>query len=497
MATSNFDANNSAISYTGPWGDGYQASASCRYVPSQYATFDFSATGTACTINVAVGSLSSLTITASVDGGAFSNLTLPGSTNTYSSVTVFTGLSDASHSVTIRLVGTNANMFYLAATSAISVTGASPALTANSTFSGMTFYNVADLLPLGVEGDWGLTQVSGFSLGYQRPACLLAKTPDASMRFRSNATTIRVFAQINNTWVKIYQDGVAVGSKTRLLAANTNPAVTINTMGWVTLATGLDGSWHDYTIVECDTGGAVIAGVGTIGGTIDLSSTGVYPRRGAIVGIGDNIISGQSGTSADSTLGVLWKLGLATNRPVHNGGIDSSTLMGASGTPGTEFRYTDGTGYAALGNSTVDYVLVCVGINDINVASPVPTTNFQKSYQNMLTGIRKSVGPNTKILALGMLPTTTTNGGANRSTYNTSISAAVTAVSDANTSYISTDTLWGTGGSPPTSTQINANVNGDGLNPTATGYDGLVSLLQPYITTWSPPATGGVVNFAY
>lgn len=499
MPSTTFPATTSGISYSGPWSDGYQASASCRYAGnSQYATFDFTATGTDCALDYALGTLTSQTIQVSVDGGAYTTLTLPGVINTYTGTTLganntlFTALADAAHTVTVRLAGSNAGQFFLNTANALTVTGTAPAISAHSAFSGGTIYQAADMFGLGgVDGVWNNLQATAFSLGYSRPMGLQCKFQDGILRFQGNPTSIKIFTFLNSARARVYQDGVGVGASVQMTAANANPAgPSANQMGWVQLVSGLDGATHDYIIAASDAGQMAVACVMTVGGTIDATFT--YPRRGALAVLGDSKTAAVAGTSNDSTLGFGFKLGLAKNRPCYNGGIGSTFLSAAASNPGTDFRYTDATGYAKLMAGSVDYVLVEIGYNDINVASPSPNADLLKAYTNMLTGIRKCVGPSCKILALGILPTTATNASANRSSYNTNVvQQAVTNVADAMTSYFSTDLLWGTGGLPPTSTQINANTT-DGTHPTPTGYDALVTLLSPSIATWPPP--GIVIN---
>jgi lysophospholipase L1-like esterase len=104
-------------------------------------------------------------------------------------------------------------------------------------------------------------------------------------------------------------------------------------------------------------------------------------------------------------------------------------------------------------------VVILYGTNDIgNIPGSYSLATFQTSYQNMLSAIISGMAAGTKIYCLGVLDRTGTNGGQGRTDVNGAISAAVTAVGNADTSYVSTDG-WIT---PATDT-------GDGLHPNDTG----------------------------
>jgi lysophospholipase L1-like esterase len=485
MATLAINADNAALVWGGAWDRGFKWSLNteCMICQGLYSQIAFTATGTALTINYDVAG--TVVLKASVDGGAEATLT-NGSVNEFTSVTVFTGLDDVAHTVVIRVTGATVANLFLAFTNVLTVTGAAPAFAA-PTGTGPV-YPASALRGLGgVDGLWCYQQNPIFSPGYSYPAILATSSvsvwpcTDSQVRFRSNATSLKLFLYRPATGagsIKVFQDGTAVGG---VLAC---PTVGGADMNWWEFVAGLDGAYHNYTVVVVGNVGCYLVNIMTVGGVIDFATT--YPRnRGAIGGIGDSITVGTSGTSGDSTLSFLYKLAVAKNRPSYNGGVGSAYLCsGIVGQVGTSMRYTDITHGSPT--TTFDFVVCLIGVNDIALSSnPPPTTGFQACYQNMLQGIRRNVGPSCKILALGILDTSNAKAGPLRDTYNGLISAAVTAMSDANTSYVDTDD-WITPATDCT----------DGIHPTSAGYDKIVTELSPLITTWQADTDPGKANVA-
>ncbi|MGE9159665.1 hypothetical protein, partial [Escherichia coli] len=85
--------------------------------------------------------------------GASSTLTLPGSANVWGSVNLFTGLADTTHTVNIYLGSSSGYQFGISYGSAFTVTGAAPAISTPSAFSGATIYEMAVLV--GLNALWG------------------------------------------------------------------------------------------------------------------------------------------------------------------------------------------------------------------------------------------------------------------------------------------------------------------------------------------------------
>lgn len=492
-------ANTPGVIYSGHWTDASVAGGWAKQSPNQYATIDFAAFGTALDIMACVRAGASITVNVSVDLGAFAAMALPTITNTYQKLNVFNGLTDSLHSVTIRVFGSNSGQWCLNFANAFFTTSPSGqgAITNSALFpAGINIYNVADLFGLqGIEGNWWELRAITFGFGYGQPSCIEGFNEDEVVRFRGNPTAIRVFVFDNGASFTVYQDGVRVGAVVKATAANTNPPITANFMGWVQLVSGLDGAAHDYQIVGCAADTPIIAQIMTVGGSIDF--TNVYARRGVMGFVGDSITQATT-TTPDSTTGWAYKLSQLKNYACQNGGTGSTYMMtstaNASLLPGANAFYTDAIVWN-MHSSNLSYLFYLIGFNDINSATPPQLETFLAAYTAMLISGRRAVGPTCQMIVMGILPTNSANAIPNRTKYNNMIQAAVAALADANCIYFSTDLLWGTGGLPPTSGQITSNTS-DGIHPTAAGYDALVSYITANLSipTWTAPTgTAGLL----
>lgn len=480
MATQNYDARAAGIFYSGWWDDGWYTSTllEAAVVPGSGGTIDLTFVGTDLTMQCAISNTGGPTTVASIDGGAFNTVTMPASANTWTNVTIATGLSDASHTVTIRF-STNFSYLGIRSANAFTVTGATPSISSTTTGFSTNIYHLGQLIGcVGLQGSWrSIVDTGGVgSQGYIEPSAFTAKWCDSAITFRSTATTLKMFNYLNGTTCRLYQDGSLVGSTITL--ANTS------VLGWTTLATGLDGASHVYKITYNYNANYAntfyVLGLMAVGGTID---TTYRPTAGGYIAAhGDSITQGTTGTSNDSTQSYLFRLGAATNRPVLNSGYPS---VGITNTPGSaqpvahQNRWTDFAQYLRLHPSDIDYVIELGGVVDAGQTNLQTAAVFTGAVQSLLSNMRLCL-PNATILCLGILPTTG-SASANRTTFNGYKSTAVSNLNDPKIIYVNTDG-WITPATDCT----------DGTHPNATGYGKIVTQLQSYVTSYAGPAAGGV-----
>lgn len=351
MATSTFDVDDAKVIQSGRFEYALLTSQRALVINGTNSALDFTVTGTDAAILLAVSATGTNYLQVQIDGGSFTNLTMPGSTNTYTSTTLFTGLSDAAHTVRIKHVtGTTTNV-YIQVVAGLSVTGAAPALAApsSSLFGNVYRADWGELLNYAVPEGVVTSSTSG---GYARYALM---GPDSQIRFSGNPTSIQVFASNNGSEWRVTQDGVAIGSKTTL--ANDS------TYSWSTLATGLSGT-HDYTITNVTSISrtvAYIVQVNLIGGDLDKSAP-VLARRPAIAFVGDSITAGN-GTSDSS---INWPSLVANSKGYQSinygfsGQKTLSTQATAISTENSNPVFTSPTQY----RDQVKYVVTCIGHND-------------------------------------------------------------------------------------------------------------------------------------
>lgn len=252
-------------------------------------------TGTDASFTMTAGGANPLSI--SVDGGAYTTPTL-----TAGSMPIFAGLTDTAHTVDCRLqaayLGTGT--YYTLASTALSVTGAAPAIAldanygpqvyaigANSVFSNL----LTDMNTYAMQVGPGI----GSSAYYSVPP--LSSTGGFSgnvARVRGRADRVMVLTNKNGSWIALEKDG------TRIAAVKP----TVTTYQWVTLATGLDdGSEHEWTIV-CGqgTGGQIIDMIMLGGSNASISAT-LPTARSTIMCVGDSLTASVDGGGAGTTQG--------------------------------------------------------------------------------------------------------------------------------------------------------------------------------------------------
>lgn len=467
MATQIFAITDAAIRQAGQFADGRINSLDgYRQWVGRDSRFEFKATGTDCTMSI-VAVATQPTLRVSVDGGAFSNLTL-GSAGVRADVTLFTGLSDAEHTVVVEhSAGTQANAAVEIA-NAITVTGAAPAIAAPDGYG--TQYNAAEYPLAGLSRYNGAARTLA-TTGYV--SVLSLQGPDSSIRFRGNPTSIKAWVA-NGGRYRVYQDGTALAA-----AANTTGGGS-SRYGWDTIASGLDGAEHEYEIVNASNAYVQlnIYTVMLIGGT--LSSTRPAEKY-KLLAVGDSQTAGN-GTS-DPTQAHGRVIAESTNRKCFNVGLASSrvTTFQGFGTLSMGQRFGDILTFSYQDN--VDRIVVLYGHNDaVNQAA---LADFNREYTRLVTSLVAAF-PTAKILCCALLPTTASITPITRADYIAEIASVVSTLANADVTHVTMET---TDFSPAYNATAGQDTT-DGVHPNASGYGKIVDRLSPSITTASDLSSG-------
>lgn len=464
MATTVYAENNAAILRAGEIHVGYAGSQEARWPAGLNAGWDFKATGTDLTIRM-FSQNGTVTFKASIDGGAFADITPP-SAATWGSQTVFTGLSDAQHTVRIRhKTGSSAGLF-ADPTSFISLTGATPALALPTNFAAVYPAQYGRLIK------YGDCRPSDPGTGNQYRSNVLAH--DSSIRFKAQCSAIHVSAIRAAQGYRLYVDG-ARHAGGRIVASSAFD------YEWIELATGLDDTAiHEYEIVHVT--GSVVSGSASIqaiglGGTGLLAEMPVTPR-GKMLVIGDSKSVGLNPSSLiDTGLSYGRKLAVSKGYAVYNIAASGHVLISINTSTSTQ----QGDPKYYLSQGPFDIICLMVGHND--VGGSVTAAAFEAGYTQLLNMLK---GAAPVILCIQDVPSTAAGLAAARAGYKTAVQNAIAAAGCG--TFVDTDSLWGTGGSAPTNTQINNNTN-DGTHPNDVGYDALVTMLNPYVPFYQPSGT--------
>jgi hypothetical protein len=432
MAT--YDLSNAAVALLGTWQYAYITSQRALVCSGTGSEIEFTATGTDCTLTYAVSATGTNYLQASIDGAAFADITGPVSNNTYTACTLFTGLSDAAHTVRVKHnTGTSTNV-RVQHTAGITITGGAPAIALTNGLS----YGIGRGQRASTIQQEGHVVPSN-SAGHDRLALQL---PDSRIRFKSDATSIAIFSSLNSAKLRVMQDGVAIGAATTLGASG---------YGKTTLATGLSGS-HTYEIVCVTATISYLISLQTIGGTLDSSAPAF---RSHILWVGDSKAMGASGTTDSS---ICWPSLVGGTRGFGTMNLSTSGVRVLSPDAGGSIEWnapfnlcpiTDPRDYA--------YLVFCGGHND--AAAGIDRTEFTAAVVRELTALSTAY-PNAIGLAMGILNTTTFSTTV-RNNYNSDISSAVTTVGGIWT-YVNTDG-WITPATDCTDASTHPNATGHGL----------------------------------
>lgn len=411
MPTTTFDLDDSALTWGGVWANHYLLSASVRIGHAFYPTLDFTFTGTDCSIYLAVTFTGTNWYQVSIDGGAYTVISSPGSANTFTLVPIASGLGrDEPHTVTIKAISSTGsiNNCYWKLFGGLSVTGSAPAIAKTATFGntyGMgNFEALRWVVPLGVHN-------------YNSPQVNYLNSGNAGWRFYANPTSILLYCQGQSTTVDIYRDGSYLGNKT----FGSGPQ-------WETVVSGLDGQYHEYEILTTIYTQWWYMQMSLVGG--DFHSTILpTPWRKQLLVIGDSI-SVRVGNTIDSPQGWAGQLARAKGYDLINFGISGWRVM-----DGTNSNTRTSGACNGFEQITPDWILplhfrdqlgaVIVELGHNDNSNYTGTTDFQAAYTRMLTKIARAYG-HVPIFVLSIPPTS--DHASTLASFNAAISATVTAV---------------------------------------------------------------------
>jgi lysophospholipase L1-like esterase len=453
------------------------------------STYAIDVTGTQFQLDCYIaGSTGTSYVEYSTDGGStWTDFTPVGSGNfnVEITLTVYTGFSDITRSLLIR--PKVAAVFYLnrGGSGCFIVTGAVPNAAPTASYQGNQYipHNVG-VDAIGRPGILNNSRLeSGFATittanNYQciQPATLFSDVGTgtggvgAQLRFFATATDIWILTYLDGSIWQLFVDGVSQPTVT---------AATTNHVGWVHLASGLDGTTQHlygvavtkYTVANITQGSGMIHTVRTQGG-IGVNTTSQPTRRRRLFLYGDSITANLN-IQGDASFSWPYMLGNALNMEFCNSGATSTTVHDFTANPGTlsgaaltsataysgEFRVADATGLSP----PLDIMVIEYGTNDLGQAwapsgAPAETqSDFLVSYTHMLNQLVTSL-PTTPIYCLGILPrssiTPTVVGQ-----WNSQIQSAIAAVMSANVRYVD-PSGWGIS----TSTDLI-----DGVHPNQSG----------------------------
>lgn len=459
-----FDLDNAAVRFIGPWSFAFLNGQRVAQPVGLNAQLEFRANGTACTVRYAVEATGTNYMQASVDGGAFANLTGPGSTDTFTDVTVFTGLSAAEHSVVIRHnTGTQENVEFQIP-NGITITGSVETIAAPS--------DAGELL----NCRWDATKIAVHGLAVHNlsgnwPRVILTRQDAAIRILVDGASAIKIYAANNSAKARLYQDrsGTAVAA-----------AVTLNSGNiweWYTLASGLSGL-HEYWIANCLNATELRIGqILVVGGTV------LEPMwRPNIIGYGHSkVASNVTGALATTDLGWLWQLGVTHGYGVINQGMSARKIVAITSGELSHLHEDPPISYTRFELREVPYVFVNSGHNDSGLVN-TNLTDFEWATTKWFIRIAKTHRYAKRIYVFGEFNVDSGFFSSTiRNNMNTAISnavtAAMTATGQSNMTYINTDNWI----SPATDTS-------DGAHPNTTGTGKIITEINSrgLLPTYSP-----------
>jgi lysophospholipase L1-like esterase len=424
----------SSIFWSGETTDSVVSSRNARQLTGRNAEVTFTVTGTAATLQGYVTSVDQ-PVAVSVDGGAFT--LVPTMTDaTWTTLTLFTGLSDAAHTVIVRDQGASfGNSFYVDRDSVVTVTGAVPAIAAPTGYGSMYKLSASGVNSYIVPEGGG-----AFSSAQGNNTYTTSRT-DLSFHFKATISTLSCWGYRSGTKVALWIDGVRQTMVT---------LPSVSTWGRVDLYSGLDSAAeHDY-VLQIGTPSPLIYDLVTTGGTGINTTT--LAARPVFAGYGDSITSGSSGSDGSSTASSwLFKLAMRMGYQVNNRGIGSTSVRnyGAGGTNCTTFSGESRTADVTGISPDPAAVFILYGVNDAaggcSGGTPPTTANFKTSYRAMVDAMVAGVGAGTEIY---VIPIRYYNSGSGvdvtSAIFNTAIAEVVTEVAQPNVILLNPDTEFST-----------------------------------------------------
>lgn len=411
---------------------------------STSATCHLVITGTKAVLNV--GAQASQPYNISVDGGAYSTPTILGPTTLAGQITLFTGLSDAAHTVDIRTAGgySGGNAWFQRP-NALEVAGASPTISADPN------YGPSERVSDTTLGDQNLgTTTTGYSSpsgGYDRGG--------ESYSRRGKAERIYAWAgpTLATGGIVLLIDGV-YQSITSLPTSGAH--------GWQLLASGLDSSAeHEYTIAFSKIGPSSDGFIDAVmfgGSGAELSATAVAAKPRIAVW-GDSITHHAGCGTYGMGNGWLARLQRALDIRVHNRGVSGNTVTNVNARLASELA-------AIVAVSEPDIIIHNIGFNDASGATF--KTNYRTMVDTTLAGTTTA-----KIICLP--PWAFSDAAA----MSINIQEVVTEVASDRVFFMSSATM------PPRTTGSGNSC--DNVHPTDSGAqawaDWMVPLLEPYLAT--------------
>ncbi len=368
------------------------------------------------------------TFTCTVDGGAPFTITVPAG---WSWVTIFSGLSDGPHRVTI-------SGQYIESDNTLRVTGSVPAIARPSDIPNIYRLGSAPFITYGATEGVTLINQNLFPAPYQRQWTAGA---GFGLRFKATTTSIRLwmYNKANPSRMIVLQDGVQI--------ADVTPSGTGSGYDLVTLKTGLPLTSCEYEIKMIEVGRTTYI----YDLLVDALDTVVHTAKPIDAHYGDSIAAETNaggGVTFDARNGDAYQIAAASGH--------SAVLLGTGGAKvSTALR--DGTARVTGLPVLPDRVFITAGTNDMFAAVPLAT--FRADYKTMLSNLRAGLSSGQKIYARGILPRV--GYTAQRLAYNTEMQAAVAETADPNIIYVNTDD-W-----------IDATAGVDtveGLHPNVAGY---------------------------
>lgn len=404
------------------------------------STAELVVTGTALTI--ACYAYARDTVEAQVDGGAWTDIT-PLTYQIPTATTVFAGLPDAPHAVSIR--ARKSVLFSLDCTTAdcFMVRGEKPAIVQPLAALGSQ-YIVSAATPdalgrpgilnnLRVEAGYGLRQLRGYDALQPQPQRVGATDGDvlytygALFRFRASIRELALWTYLDGSKYALVVDGV-------LQPAVSSPV--LYRWGWLTLSTTLQpAKAREYAVVaaffppaQYNAGSGCVYALRTRGGKgVDTNSQPA--RRPLLACYGDSITGNQISivpriglepSLNDATQGWIFRLGQSLAMSTVNLGIGSTVVHDFSANLGNapdniKVYLTTNTGEARTGNITgltppPAKVVILYGTNDMGQAfvpygAPGETlAEFHASYATMMRKIAAGLPAATDIYCIGILP---------------------------------------------------------------------------------------------
>lgn len=452
-AVSTFNYNATGVTFGGVWGDGggYRQS-SCGATAQGYIAF--TATGTQAEANIWQG----FAWTVSVDGAASTSVSVT-SMSAFAYSTLFTGLSDAPHTILLK----GAWPMYINSVPAFRVTGASPAVSAFSDFSNPIYLGAAGNLQLGGAPATD-TYCGANTRIWANSGVYGQQGGESSFRFSGNPTAIYLwdYHSGTQTW-NVYQDTSLIASVT---PANNS------VLDFDLLASGLSGA-HNYEVRNVSMPGFTLS-IGLVAANATLTSAPTWPD---FFVIGDSIVNGVTSCCTDATQMYTFNLFRQLSAGVRRNGNFGCPVVGASPC----YSPTVLANMFAGASPSPKYVIAEAGTNDgaDTIGDCVTAGTFTYTYLQSLSAMAAYMATGGTLYLQGVLPNSTWSSGVTAS-LRSGEQAAVACYNAAKTNsvtakYVSTDGwIDGTSGSADL-------VSGSTVHPSVQGYAKIEAAWYPIL----------------